>query len=150
MLLSNQSDYYVFSVGNDNTFVSYLVYSQLVTMKATQDLIDSSDGYNNYERESGIFYIKSVDIARSGNDKEPIYRGHTSNVVSLYCNEWCLMNDLTCCELENGEVYVWCVSTAQLERQFLGLESIFFVHDNSNPESSIDTGIVNHYSNNKL
>ena len=144
MLLSNQSHLrglvYVFSVANDNAFVSYLVYSQLVTMKAIQGLIDSGDTYNSYERERGIFFITAVGIARSGNAKVRInwYRGHTSSMVSLYCNE--------CCELENGEVYVWCVSTAQLERQFLRSESIFFMHDICNPESSSDTGIVNHYA----
>ena len=35
------------------------------------------------------------------------------------------MNDLICGELENGAVYVWCVSIAQLERPFLRSDQYF-------------------------
>merc|ERR1712228_411788 len=45
------------------------------------------------------------------------YRGHSANIVQVYRNEWCLISDLVCCELSNGQIYIWCVSTSQLERR---------------------------------
>ena len=83
------------------------MFSQLVTMKSVQDLISI--------------------------DEDPIkvnwYRGHSHNIKQLYRNEWCLLSDLVIAELENGEIYIWCVSTAQLERRFMPQEANIFIKD---------------------
>lgn len=47
------------------------------------------------------------------------YRGHTAPIARLFRDEWCLSNDFLVVSLSNGEVFIWNVSTAQLERGFV-------------------------------
>lgn len=119
-ILTFEQDYYVFSIGNDNSFCSYLVYSQLITMKSVQDLLaGTSDN------------TKTVHNSSRNTIRINWYRGHPQPIKHLYRNEWCISSDLACVELINGEMYVWCVSTAQLERKFSPSEAKRFSFDRS-------------------
>ena len=108
-ILTFSQDYYVFSIGSDDGMCSFLVYSQLVTMKSVQNSL----------------------WMQGDNIRVNWYRGHTAELVAVYRNEWCLISDLVCCELANGEIYVWCVSTAQLERRLLVEEALMLNMDRS-------------------
>ena len=47
------------------------------------------------------------------------YRVHTAKVPRLWRDEWCLRNDFVIVALSNGEVFLWNVGTAQLERRLV-------------------------------
>ncbi|ETO25193.1 hypothetical protein RFI_11944 [Reticulomyxa filosa] len=106
-----EQDFHVFSIGHDCAFCSFLVYSQLVTMKAIQDILSDDS--------------ESIRVSW--------YRGHSAPIANLYRNPWCLMSDLVVVQLYNGDVAVWCVSTAQLERLLKGNEAMAFMRDRMLP-----------------
>ena len=125
-LIQFEQDYYVFSIANDNSICSFLIYSQLVTMKS---IIQQIDDDNDNDDES---YIDQNNNNQNNNkqydddgykfDKDKVkwnyYRGHDRKIINLYRNQWCLKNDFIAVELENGDIFVWTVATAQIERHF--------------------------------
>ena len=124
-LVTFGEDYYVFSVGADHAVCSFLVYSQLVTMKTVQDLLADNTTWsdaarcggngNHRNRESGggggvrgrsggVGGREEGD-GRDGRDDSDgeideirvnWYRGHGAPVYAVYRNEWCLLSDLVC------------------------------------------------------
>ncbi|ETO25412.1 nucleolin [Reticulomyxa filosa] len=110
-IISFDQDYYVFSIGKDCAFCSFLVYSQLVTMKSIQDILSEDDEFVRVNW----------------------YRGHSAPIAHLYRNSWCLISDFVVVQLYNGEVVVWCVSTAQLERRFKSIDGMLFMKDQMLP-----------------
>eukprot|EP01083_Nonionella_stella_P039885 108475_1 len=98
-LKSFPNDYYVFSIGSEDNALCSFLVLNELAHHCTGDI------------------------------RMNWYRGHSSSIVDIYRNEWCLICDFVCCELCNGEIYVWCVSTAQLERRLNRDKSFVFSSD---------------------
>ena len=105
-LVQFEQDYYVFSVGDDNAICSFLIYSQLVTMKNIILQIEENVDKDNVDNDSDDDSMDLMDRV-----KWNFYRGHTAKIANLYRNQWCLRNDYVAVELESGDIFVWSVAT---------------------------------------